>query len=638
MAPASTPRRHAILSCARIFADRGAVPLGLEDAATQGNDPADPLGLAWRAQADAAACHLRFADGLLPDPADVRSTATPQGSRPSQSSQPLPPSQSSQPAQSSQPSPSSQPDDETAARAMAYFHALARARAEALGAAWLPGIAANLRQLPMPSTHDPAALLQAQVSSYFRDSLMLAGDPPLPAVAPALREVLPQLLLHLRNADQFGQLARGVSRQLADHDTTRQRSGGGLMRWLNPRSRPLPSRHLVAAAGQAARTRAPEDPQGVENPFEMPDDTARPDTGRTAHASRPDTGQSPDPKQPDSPLDPGPALPLELAEGYRVFTRAHDQVIAASQLAHPDELERLRHRLDRAVAPYRRIMQRLAHRLQRRLQASSQERWQHDQDEGELDPARLARLVTRPLERSIFRQRHPTPGGATAVTLLIDNSGSMRGHPMAVAAVTVDILAQTLERCRIPTEILGYTTVDRRHSAAYQDWVAAGNPPRPGRLNGLRHIVYKSMDTPWRRCRRDLGLMLKDEILRENIDGEALWWASQRLRLRPEPRRLLIVISDGAPRDTDTLAHNPGHYLDRHLHQVIRWLVQRTDIALHAIGIGHPVDRYYPDAVTLRSVEGLGEVLTRSVGDWIVGHTEREQTRRKPGVRGRRAA
>ncbi|MCK9510575.1 MAG: hypothetical protein M0R28_05045 [Pigmentiphaga sp.] len=625
MAPASTPRRHAILSCARIFADRGAVPLGLEDAAAQGHDPDDPLGLAWRAQADAAACHLRFADGLLPDPADGRQALA---------SQPSPPLRSSR-----DPAEPPSRDDEAAARAMAYFHALARARAEALGAAWLPGIAANLHQLPEPPAHDPAALLQAQVSSYFRDSLMRGNhEPPLPAVAPALREALPQLLRHLRDAEHFGQLARGVSRQLAEHESTRRRPGGGLMRWLNPRSRPLPSRHLVAAAGQAARTRAPDEPQSLENPFEMPDDAARPDTGRTAHASRPDTDQPPDPTQPDSPLDPGPPLPLELAEGYRVFTRAHDQVIAASQLGHPDELERLRHRLDRAVAPYRRIMQRLAHRLQRRLQASSQERWRHDQDEGELDPARLARLVTRPLERNIFRQRHPTPGGATAVTLLIDNSGSMRGHPMAVAAVTVDILAQTLERCRIPTEILGYTTVDRRHSAAYQDWVAAGSPPRPGRLNGLRHIVYKSMDTPWRRCRRDLGLMLKDEILRENIDGEALWWASQRLRLRPEPRRLLIVISDGAPRDTDTLAHNPGHYLDRHLHQVIRWLLQRTDIALHAIGIGHPVDRYYPNAVTLRSVEGLGEVLTRSVGDWIVGHAEGEHGRRKSATRGGRAA
>ncbi len=603
MPVASTPRRAAILTCARVCAEQAARELALDDA---GPNPHDPLGDELRAEADAAACHARFygrIDALAPPARPFEPGASPGH-------------------------PVAGDVAAALAREQSYFQALGRARAEALGAAWLRGVAANLRLLPPPPSGDDAATLQAQISTWFRDTAWhpqrsaASASTPLPAVSPALREWLPALKDALHDESRFARLARQASAALASQAGSRDRSGGGLLRWFNPRSRPLRNRHLVSAAGQSARARAPEDPTGIEQPLDALPENERPDAGRPSNAAAASAGTPPRHDENPSEQNPDLLLPYELLEHYRVFTRAHDRVESAHKLAHPEELERLRHRLDRAVAPYRSVMQRLAHRLQRRLLASSQARWLHEQEEGELDPARLAQFVAQPLERSIFRQLQEAPGGPTAVTLLIDNSGSMRGHPMAIAAVTVDLLAQTLERCRIPTEILGFTTTDRRQSAAWHDWQAAGSPAEPGRLNGLQHIVYKSMDTPWRRCRRDLGLMLKDEILRENVDGEALWWASQRLRVRPEPRRLLIVISDGAPRDTDTLAANPGHYLDHHLHQVIRWIHDRTDISLHAIGIGHPVHRYYPSAVTLRNVEGLGEVLTRSVGDWITGQTQ----------------
>lgn len=584
---ADTPRRAAILSCARICAQGEAEALEAESLYGNKPDPHDPLALALRARADAAACHLRFGGQLLTAPP---SPATPIA------------------------------DSPNPARHTEYYTALVHARAEALGARWLAGIAANLDHLPPPPDADTTGALQAQVSSWLRAAGAAPANalPPLPAVAPAVRQALPQLLQALHHEARYGQLAHTLAATLTQLDTQRTRGGGGLMRWLNPRSRPLRNRHLVTAAGQAARTRAPDDPTGIETPIDALPEHERPSQGRASSSAQASPAAPPDATDP-SQQDPGLPLPQALTEHYRVFTRAHDRVVAASQMAPADERERLRHRLDRAAAPYRHVMQRLAHRLQRRLLASLQPRWRVDLEDGELDPARLTQVVMRPGLAPIFRRLEDAPGGPTAVTLLIDNSGSMRGHPITIAAITVELLAQTLERCRIPTEILGFTTTDRRHGPAFHDWLAAGRPPNPGRLNGVQHIIYKAMDTPWRRSRQDLGLMLKDDILRENIDGEALWWATQRLLQRAEPRRLLIVISDGAPRDTDTLAHNPGHYLDRHLHHVIHWIRHQTDISLYAIGIGHPVDRYYPQAVTLRQVEHLGDVLTRSVGDWLTG-------------------
>ncbi|CAK0769211.1 cobaltochelatase CobT [Gammaproteobacteria bacterium] len=235
-----------------------------------------------------------------------------------------------------------------------------------------------------------------------------------------------------------------------------------------------------------------------------------------------------------------------------------------------------------------------------------------------LDPSRLASFVANPCNIQVFRMEEDGPFRQTVVTLLLDNSGSMRGHPITVAALTADILARALERCGIKVEVLGYTTTDWKGGAPAREWEHAGRPPNPGRLNALRHIVYKGMDVPWRRARRSLGLMLKDGLLKENIDGEALWWACQRLVGRPEPRRILIVISDGAPMDKVTLAANPRDYLDRHLHQVVDWIEKNTNLELHAIGIGHQVARYYRNSVSLRNVDELGTVLVERFKAWLI--------------------
>jgi len=259
----------------------------------------------------------------------------------------------------------------------------------------------------------------------------------------------------------------------------------------------------------------------------------------------------------------------------------------------------------------------MAHQLQRLLLARQCRYWSQDHDDGHLDPSRLAPLIAAPTRAQVFRIEEESSFPRTCVTLLLDNSGSMRGHPITVAALTADILARALERCGIPVEILGYTTANWQDNAAAKAWEQEGHVADPGRLNALRHIIYKAMDTPWRRARRDLGLLLQDGLLKENIDGEAVAWAAQRLLRRPETRRLLIVVSDGAPMDKATHAANPRGYLDRHLHEVIAWLEKNTDIELRAIGIGHQVGRYYRHAIQLRNVDELGTVLVQRLGDWL---------------------
>jgi cobaltochelatase CobT len=312
-----------------------------------------------------------------------------------------------------------------------------------------------------------------------------------------------------------------------------------------------------------------------------------------------------------------PPLPDALSEDYRVFEPRYDRVVQAAALAAPREREALRQRLDGELEPYRRLVARLAHRLQRRILARQRRDWSFDQEEGLLDPARLARLVANPAQDRVFQVEEESRFKATAVTLLLDNSGSMRGRPITLAAITADILARALEQCGIKTEVLGYTTATWDGGLAAQAWKEQGAPTAPGRLNILRHIVYKAMDVPWRRARQDLGVMLKDGLLKENIDGEALWWAHQRLAARPEPRRLLIVISDGAPMDRPTLGANGKAYLDRHLSRVASWIERLSPVGLHAIGIGHQVSRYYSKGLWLRSVEELGETLPAKLGEWL---------------------
>ena len=293
-------------------------------------------------------------------------------------------------------------------------------------------------------------------------------------------------------------------------------------------------------------------------------------------------------------------------EPYKIFSTAFDEIADAQTLCDADELVRLRMLLDQQLANLHGVISRLANRLQRKLMAQQARSWNFDLEEGILDTARLARVVANPVLPLSFKLERPTEFRDTVVTLLIDNSGSMRGRPITVAAMTADILARTLERCAVKVEILGFTTRGWKGGHAREAWIAAGKPPLPGRLNDLRHIVYKAADAPWRRARRNLGLMLRENLLKENIDGEALLWAHSRLLARSEQRRILMVISDGAPVDDSTLSVNTGSYLETHLRQVIEWIEQRSVVELLAIGIGHDVTRYYRRAVTIHDVEQLG--------------------------------
>jgi cobaltochelatase CobT len=294
---------------------------------------------------------------------------------------------------------------------------------------------------------------------------------------------------------------------------------------------------------------------------------------------------------------------------YKAWTTDFDEVIAATDLCDAEELARLRSYLDQQLVHLQSAVSKLANRLQRRLMAQQNRSWDFDQEEGILDAARLARIVVNPMLSLSYKVERDTEFRDTVVTLLIDNSGSMRGRPISIAAISADILARTLERCGVKTEILGFTTRAWKGGQARESWLAAGRPPQPGRLNDLRHIVYKQADEPWRRARPNLGLMMREGLLKENIDGEALIWAHARLIARPEDRKILMVISDGAPVDDSTLSVNSGSYLERHLRQVIGWIETRSPVELIAIGIGHDVTRYYQRAVTIMDAEQLGGTI-----------------------------
>jgi len=310
---------------------------------------------------------------------------------------------------------------------------------------------------------------------------------------------------------------------------------------------------------------------------------------------------------------PPPLADMSHIGDYRVYTRAFDETVEADELCDETELHRLRGFLDKQLANLQGIVGRLANRLQRRLLAQQNRSWDFDLEEGYLDSARLVRVVVDPTQPLSYKWEHDTEFRDTVVTLLIDNSGSMRGRPITVAATCVDILARTLERCGVKVEILGFTTKTWKGGRSREQWLQDGKPVMPGRLNDLRHIIYKSADTPWRRARRSLGLMMREGLLKENIDGEALIWAHQRLLGRREYRRILMMISDGAPVDDSTLSVNSGNYLEKHLRAVIEEIETRSPVELIAIGIGHDVTRYYRRAVTIVDAEELAGAMTEQL-------------------------
>ena len=316
---------------------------------------------------------------------------------------------------------------------------------------------------------------------------------------------------------------------------------------------------------------------------------------------------------PTRPNRPWTDLPENF--DYSSFTTQYDEVIAASDLCDEEELTRLRAYLDMQLKGLQGVVTRLANRLQRRLMAQQNRSWDFDQEEGLLDAARLARVVISPGHSLSYKIERDVEFKDTIVTLLIDNSGSMRGRPISIAAISADILARTLERCGVKTEVLGFTTRAWKGGQSREAWLSGGKPARPGRLNDLRHIVYKKADEPWRRARRNLGLMMREGLLKENIDGEALLWAHSRLLARPEDRRILMVISDGAPVDDSTLSVNNAGYLEQHLRKVIQWIEKQSPVQLVAIGIGHDVTRYYRRAVTIMDAEQLGGTIIEQLAD-----------------------
>ena len=307
----------------------------------------------------------------------------------------------------------------------------------------------------------------------------------------------------------------------------------------------------------------------------------------------------------------------EIPDGfdYKPYTDKFDEVVEAPELCDNEELDRLRQYLDSQLAGLQGVVTRLANRLQRRLMAQQNRSWDFDQEEGMLDAARLTRVVVSPGHALSYKIERDTEFKDTVVTLLIDNSGSMRGRPISIAAISADILARTLERCGVKTEILGFTTRAWKGGQSREAWLADGRPANPGRLNDLRHILYKQADEPWRRARRNLGLMMREGLLKENIDGEALLWAHDRLLRRPEDRRILMVISDGAPVDDSTLSVNQAGYLESHLRKVIDWIEKQSPVQLAAIGIGHDVTRYYRRSVTIMDVEQLGGTIIEQLAD-----------------------
>jgi cobaltochelatase CobT len=505
------------------------------------------------------------------------------------------------------------------------FDAIEQARVEALGGAAMAGVAANLARMTEARIKaDPIGRARSRDEVPLATALglivreRLTGLPPPEAARAGLMLVrdwieakagadLDALAAEVGDQARFAQAVHRVLRDLdlveAPDETPEEGAAETDASELSPDdSDDAGDADRQAAAGDSAldpgadaeaadQSQAAGQGAAVEqdagSEAEMGDDTGTPAT--PAHRRHDAADASP------------PA--------YRVYTRAFDEEIAAEALCDPEELARLRAGLDAQLVHLQGAVTRLANRLQRRLMAQQSRAWDFDQEEGLLDTARLARVVANPTHSLSFKRERDTEFRDTVVTLLIDNSGSMRGRPISIAAICADILARTLERCAVKTEILGFTTRAWKGGRAREQWLADGRPRRPGRLNDLRHIIYKAADAPWRRARRNLGLMMREGLLKENIDGEALLWAHGRLIARPEERRILMVISDGAPVDDSTLSVNSGAYLENHLRQVIGWIEARSPVELVAIGIGHDVTRYYSRAVTIMDAEQLGGAL-----------------------------
>jgi cobaltochelatase CobT len=528
------------------------------------------------------------------------------------------------------------------ALARAVFEGLEQARVEALGSRRMVGVAANLgamldeqyrRQGFERITERTESTMAEAVRLLTREAL--TREPPPPSARrvvdlwrPWLEGKIGKDISELERmvSDQDG-YARATRRLIQDLDLDLGELEDSSSDDNQGQGEESESENQ-ADDGESASAGAQPSMDG--SPADSADADAEEDGEAEADGEMMPGASDDDPGRPGRPGNQPRGRPDENAV-YRAFSVAADEVIDADKLCDSDELGRLRHLLDQQLSHLQSVIARLANRLQRRLLAKQTRAWEFDLEEGILDAARLSRVVTNPVLPLSYKRELEMQFRDTVVSLLIDNSGSMRGRPITVAAMSADILARTLERCGVKVEILGFTTRAWKGGQARERWIAAGKPPNPGRLNDLRHIVYKPADAPWRRARRNLGLMLREGILKENIDGEALAWAHNRLLGRPEERKILMVISDGAPVDDSTLSVNPGNYLEKHLREVIREIERQGIVELTAIGIGHDVTRYYRRAVTIVDAEQLGGVMLERLAELFEeekGATTRVKSRR----------
>ena len=512
--------------------------------------------------------------------------------------------------------------------ARAVFDVVEQVRVESIGARRMPGVADNLdavwterceqRGYRRVRAKDDAPV--ADVVGLLVRERLLGAAPPESAremvdlwrsdVEQAAGKDLDKLAETVGNQEQFARALRRLIKDLqlgddsadldddSDEDQDSSENPEGESNETGEDGQDSTETHGYGAQGEET-----EDTSDQDDSSETVADQAQTEMQMGA-------GDEDEPGRAERPWLPPGALSNEpQGQQYHAYTTKFDEVVEAVDLCDADELGRLRQHLDQQLSHLSGVIGRLANRLQRKLMAQQNRSWEFDLDEGMLDGARLARVVANPTQPLSFKQEKDTTFRDTVVTLLIDNSGSMRGRPITVAAMSADILARTLERCGVKVEILGFTTRAWKGGQSREQWLAAGKPANPGRLNDLRHIVYKAADAPWRRARKNLGLMLREGILKENIDGEALLWAHNRLLPRGEDRRILMVISDGAPVDDSTLSVNPGNYLERHLRDVIDWIESRSPVELVAIGIGHDVTRYYRRAVTIVDADQLGGTM-----------------------------
>ena len=522
----------------------------------------------------------------------------------------------------------------TTPEAKLIFDAVEQTRVEAIGAKQMAGVANNLQakietqfaQTPLAPPNAPSndADNQAQTIAHITALILrqeLTGAKPPKSVAMAVDLWRPWV--ESRAGTLMQKLRDNINDQNAYAELTRQLIGA-----LETDLGDTASSDDDASEEEAENSPSTEenpDPNGQDggessdNPEEEGLDASE-DAPGDAPSMEGGDGDDADSTAIDGDQAAGPQdsnLPntRKQAELYRIFTQAHDEIIEAQDLCDSDELTRLRQLLDKQLEHLHGAIAKLANRLQRKLMAHQNRSWNFDLEEGILDAGKLSRVVTQPSHPLSYKMESEIKFRDTVVSLLIDNSGSMRGRPITIAAAAADILARTLERCGVKVEILGFTTRAWKGGKAREEWQSAGKPAYPGRLNDLRHIIYKSADAPMRRARKALGLMLREGLLKENIDGEALLWAHNRLIARHEDRRILMVISDGAPVDDSTLSVNPGNYLERHLREVITYIENRSPVQLLAIGIGHDVTRYYGRAVTITDVDQLGGAVTAQLAD-----------------------